>query len=210
MRLYADRPDLRARQLTADVGLLAWAVLWVLVARVVHGAVLVLAEPGRAVADLGRSISDSMGSAAGVAEDVPVVGDELSSPFDALGDAGGAVTGAGDGAADAVRTLATVLAVVLVALPVGWLLLRWLPWRLGWLREARAAEQVLAGEPDLELLAARALATAPLPALAALPSGTGASWRQGDPDAVRALAGLELRRLGLALPVRQPTSSSPT
>src|SRR4051794_38475585 len=92
MRLYADRPDRRTRQVAADAGLLAWAVLWVLVARAVHRAVLVLADPGNAVADLGRSISDTMGSAAGAAADVPVVGDELSGPFDALGQAGGAVT----------------------------------------------------------------------------------------------------------------------
>ena len=204
MRLYADRPDLRTRQLGADLGLLAWAVVWVLVARAVHGAVLVLAEPGRAVADLGRSISDSMGSAAGAAEDVPVVGDELSAPFDALGEAGGSVTGAGESATDAVQTLATVLAVVLVLLPVGWLLLRWARWRLGWLRQARAADRLLAygadGLPDLELLAARAMATAPLSQLARLPAGTGAGWRAGDPTALRALAGLELRRLGLRVP----------
>jgi len=204
MRLYADRPDRRARQLAADLGLVAWAVLWLLVARVVHGAVLVLAEPGRALADLGRSISDTMGSAAGAAEDVPVVGDELASPFDALGEAGGSVTGAGQGAQDAVQTLATVLAVVLVVLPVGWLVLRWLPWRLGWLREAIAADRLLArgadGLPDLELLAARAMATAPLPRLARLPAGTGAGWRAGDPAALRALAGLELERLGLRPP----------
>ena len=54
MRVYADRPDRRARQLVGDLGLLVWLLLWVLVARLVHGAVLVLAEPGRAVEDLGR------------------------------------------------------------------------------------------------------------------------------------------------------------
>ncbi|WP_369141169.1 hypothetical protein [Modestobacter versicolor] len=204
MRLYADRPDARARQLATDLGLVAWTVLWVLVARAVHGAVLVLAEPGRAVADLGRSISETMGNAAGAAEDVPLVGDELSGPFDALGEAGGAVTGAGEGATDAVQTLATVLAVVLVVLPVGWLLLRWLRWRLGWSREATAADRLLRygadGLPDLELLAARAMATAPLPQLARLPAGTGAGWRAGDPAALRALAGIELARLGLRVP----------
>ena len=204
MRLYADRPDRRARQLAADLGLVAWAVLWVLVARVVHRGVLLLAEPGEAVADLGRSISDTMGSAAGAAEDVPLVGDELSAPFDALGEAGGSVTGAGQSAQDAASTLATVLAVVVVVLPVGWLLVRWLRWRLGWLREARAADRLLAhgadGLPDLELLAARAMATAPLPQLARLPAGTGAGWRAGDPAALRALAGLELDRLGLRAP----------
>jgi hypothetical protein len=200
MQLYAQDPVRRTRQLAADAGMLAWVLLWVLVARTVHAAVLVLAEPGRAVEDLGDSVAGNMASAAGVAEDVPVVGDELAAPFGALADAGGSVTGAGQAAQDAVGTLATVLAVVLVLLPVGWLLLRWLPWRLRWAREAGAARQLLTGTPDLHLLAARAVATAPLPRLATLPSGTGAAWQAGDPAAVRALAGLELRRLGLRLP----------
>ena len=203
MQLYAQHPILRARQLTADLGFVAWIALWVLVARAVHGAVLVLAEPGRAVEDLGSSVAGNMSSAAQAAEDVPIVGDELSAPFDALASASGSVSGAGQAAQDAVGTLATVLAVVLVVLPVGWLLLRWLPWRLAYAREAGAARRLLRGTPDLELLAARALATAPLPQLAALPAGTGAAWRSGDPAAVRSLAGLELRRLGLRLPEGQ-------
>lgn len=199
MRLYAQNPALRLRQLAADLGLLVWIVGWVLAARAAHGAVLLLAGPGQAVEDLGRSVSGSMDSAAGVAEDIPVVGDELATPFEALSRASGSVRGAGQSAQDAVDTLATILAVALVVLPVGWLLLRWLPWRLRWWREADAAGRVLSGTPDLELLAARAMATAPLPRLAALPSGTGAAWRAGDPAAVRALAALELDRLGLRL-----------
>jgi hypothetical protein len=207
MQLYARSPVLRARQLAADLGMLAWLALWVLVARVVHGAVLVLAEPGLAVEDLGRSVAGTMESAAGVAEDVPLVGDELSAPFGALSDAGGSVSGAGQAAQDAVGTLATVLAVVLVVLPVGWLLLRWLPWRMRWAREATAAGTLLRGTPDLHLLAARALATAPLPRLAALPPGTGAAWQAGDPAAIRALAALELGRLGLRLPAEDGVGS---
>ncbi|MGY1714907.1 hypothetical protein ACI78R_10645 [Geodermatophilus sp. SYSU D01106] len=211
MRLYAARPDHRLRQLLADAGLLAWVVLWVVVARTVHGAVLVLAEPGRAVEDLGSSVADSMGSAADAAQDVPVVGDELSSPFDALGDAAGSVRGAGQAAQDAVGTLAFVLAVVLVVLPVGWALLRWLPWRLGWIREATAVTRLAGGRhPDLHLLAARAVATAPLPRLAALPPGTGEAWRAGDPAAVRALAALEAGRLGLRLPAPDGPGSGAT
>lgn len=200
MQLYAQHPTIRARQLAADLGLVAWLVLWVLVARLVHGAVLLLAAPGQAVEDLGRSVSGNMSSAASAARDVPLVGDQLSGPFRSLAHAGNSVRGAGQSAQDAVGTLAAVLAVVLVVLPVGWLLLRWLPWRLGWLREARAARRLLDGTADLELLAARALATAPLPRLAALPAGTGAAWRAGEPAAVRSLAALELGRLGLRLP----------
>jgi hypothetical protein len=200
MQLYAQHPVLRTRQLSADAGFAAWILLWVLLARLVRNAVLVLAEPGRAVEDLGRSVAGNMASAAGVAEDVPVVGDELATPFDSLADAGGSVSGAGQSAQDAVGTLATVLAVVLVVLPVGWLLLRWLPWRLRYAQEAGAARRLVSGTPDLHVLAARALATAPLPRLAALPAGIGAAWQAGDPAAVRALAALELDRLGLRLP----------
>ncbi|NEK85837.1 hypothetical protein GCU60_08690 [Blastococcus saxobsidens] len=202
MRFYAEQPALRSRQLAADAGVLLWTVFWVLVARVVHGAVLVLAEPGRAVEDLGRSVAGSMGSAAEAAEDVPVVGDELAAPFEALAGAGGSVGGAGRSAQDAVDTLALVLAVVLVLLPVGWLVSRWLPWRLRYAREAGAAQGMLTTPGDLEILAARALATAPLPELATLPDGTGAAWRRGDPTAVRALAAVELARLGLRPPPR--------
>jgi hypothetical protein len=208
MRLYAQRPDVRLRQVLADLGMLAWVVLWVLVARAVHGAVLALAEPGRAVEDLGASVADSMGSAADVAGDVPVVGDELATPFEALGAAGDSVGGAGQSAQDAVDTLAFWLALVLVVLPVGWLLLRWLPWRLGWAREATAVSRLLASGADLDLLAARAVATAPLSRLAALPPGTGAAWRAGDPATTRALAALEADRLGLRLPVAGPGATA--
>ncbi|MCM3523338.1 hypothetical protein M3677_17150, partial [Curtobacterium sp. P97] len=106
MRPYADRPALRTRQVLADLSLLAWAVLWVVLARGVHAAVLVLAEPGVQLESLGRSISDTMGDAAGVARGVPLVGDELSAPFGALGDSGDGVAGAGQGVQDAVGTLA--------------------------------------------------------------------------------------------------------
>jgi hypothetical protein len=192
MRPYADRPALRSRQLLADLSLLAWAVLWVVVARVVRAAVLVLVEPGVQLESLGRSIGDTMGDAAGVARDVPLVGDDLSAPLASLGDTGDGVAGAGQGLQDAVDTLAWVLAVALVVIPVGWALVRWAGWRLGWARQARAAAVL-----DVELLAARAVATAPLPALAGLPAGTGAAWRAGNAAATRALAELELRRLGL-------------
>jgi hypothetical protein len=162
------------------------------------------------VENLGKSVAGDMNSAADAASGVPLVGDELAKPLGALADAGGAVSGAGQSAQDAVATLATVLAVVLVVLPVGWLLLRWLPWRLQYAREAGAAQRLLTGTPDLEILAARALATAPLPRLAALPSGTGAAWHTGDPAAVRLLAALELDRLGLRLPAATELYSAST
>lgn len=208
MRLYARRPALRVRQLAADAGLLLWTLAWVLVALAVHRAVLVLAEPGRAVERLGGSVAGSMASAARTAGRVPGIGGGLAAPFRSLGRAGTSVGGTGQDVQSAVGTLAAVLAVVLVVLPVGWALARWLPWRVRWVREAAAAGRILAGTPDLDLLAARAAATASLPRLAALPAGTGAAWRAGDRAAVGALAAVELERLGLAQPEdRAPVSA---
>ncbi|MCW2699943.1 MAG: hypothetical protein JWQ45_1478, partial [Blastococcus sp.] len=157
MQPYAQHPVLRAQQVAADLCMVVWIVVCVLIARTVHAAVLALAQPGQAVEDLGNSVADTMNTAADAAEGVPLVGDQLSAPFGALAAAGGSVTGAGQAAQDAVGTLASVLAVVLVVLPVGWLLLRWLPWRLRYAREAAAARRMLAGTPDLHMLAARAL-----------------------------------------------------
>ena len=202
MPLYAQHPALRARQVAADLGMLAWTVLWVLVARAVHRAVLVLAEPGRAVEDLGESVAGTMNSAAEAAGDVPLVGDDLSAPFAALSEAGGSVRGAGQAAQDAVGTLASVLAVVLVVLPVGWLLLRWLPWRLDYAREAGAAAAAAdrhpgPGDPRRPGAGHRA------PAPARRPAGRHRRRLAGRrPRGVRALAGLELR--GSACACRLP------
>lgn len=113
------------------------------------------------------------------------------------------MAGAGQGVQDAAGTLAWVLAAALVVIPIGWAVVRWAGWRLGWAREAAAAVAL-----DVELLAARAVATAPLPALAGLPAGTGAAWRAGDAGATRALAELELRRLGLRGTGRAPGSEA--
>ena len=93
MQLYAQHPVVRLRQVAADVGMLVWLVVWVLIARATHAAVLVLAEPGRAVEDLGRSVAGNMNSAADAAEGVPLVGDELAAPFGSLADASGSVSG---------------------------------------------------------------------------------------------------------------------
>src|SRR5688500_13259502 len=102
MQLYAHHPVVRSRAVAAALDMLAWPVIWVLVARTVHGAVLVLAEPGRAVADLGGSVAGNMSSAADAAGGVPLVGDELAAPLQALADASGSVAGAGVAAQDAV------------------------------------------------------------------------------------------------------------
>lgn len=200
MRLYAERPELRWRQVAADLGMVLWIVLWIWAARETYDAVRVLDQPSRSVEELGSSVAGAMDTAAGIADGLPFVGDELAEPFQGLADAAGAVGGAGASMQDAVGTLATILTTALIVLPIGWLLLRWLPWRVRFVREVAVVDRMLEATLDVELLAARAVTTVGLPRLATLPPGTTGAWRSGDPEAARALAGLELERLGVRVP----------
>ena len=194
MRWYADSPALRTRQLVTDAVVLLWIALWCRIALAVHDAVRLLAAPGRQLQKAGTDLADGLGGAAERAGGVPVVGDELREPLDGASGAGRAVARAGTAQVEAVETLALLLALVVLILPVAWVIGRWLPGRLEWGREAAAAERLHA---DVELLALRAAAHAPLARLARLGPDPVGAWRRGDPGAAEALAALALSELGL-------------
>ena len=194
MRWYAETPALRTRQVLADAAMAGWALLWFLLARAVHRVVQALAAPGRELEEAGDGLTGSLSAAAERVGGVPGIGRGLRAPFDGAAGAAEAIARAGQAQQDAVGTLALVLALVVGGLPVAWALARWLPGRLSWSREAGAAHRL---RGDVELLALRAAANAPLPALARLGPEPVTRWRAGDEAAGRALAALELRRLGL-------------
>lgn len=197
MKLYAEVPGRRGRQIFLDLLVLAWLVLWVKIAFVVHDLVEKLAGPGRALESAGGRLSDSLGDAANKVKDVPVAGDALGGPLRAAGEAGRSLADVGAGQQTAVNRLALALALVVVIAPVLAVLLRYLPDRLRWIRNASAANRLRTTAGDLDLFAIRALAHQPLSSLARIgPDPAGAYLRQ-EPGAVRALADLELTALGL-------------
>jgi hypothetical protein len=87
-----------------------------------------------------------------------------------------------------------VLALVVAGCPVLLVLLRWLPARLAFAREHRAAVALRA---DVELWALRAALHRPLTELAGLGPDAVGRWRRGEPGAADALAALERRSVGL-------------
>jgi hypothetical protein len=194
MTWYAQTPALRTRQLVSDALLLLWLAAWAWLAHAVHEAVQRLAGPGRSLEDAGRSIGSGLGGAAERAGDVPVVGGALRAPLAGAADGGRALERAGVAQQSAVDHLALLLALVLFVLPAAWALARWLPGRLRWRRNARAALLLRA---DVDLLALRAATSAPLDELARLGPEPVGRWRRGEPGAAEALAALELRALGL-------------
>ncbi|MDQ4038897.1 MAG: hypothetical protein M3313_11260 [Actinomycetota bacterium] len=201
MRIYAQTPLFRARQLFGDLLLLGWCIAWILLAFLLHGLVSELAGPGRLLEDAGRDLTGSMNEVSEAVGEVPVAGDALQAPFDLAGGVGDQMREAGQSEQDAVARLAFWLALLIAVLPIVWAVFRWLPRRLRWIREADAARRVI---DDVELFALRALTNRSLGELARLGPGPAAAWRSGDKAILLALAELELSALGLRPPA-QPT-----
>lgn len=198
MQLYAEDRILRIRQIATDAFVVGWVVGWALLGRALHGLVSGLAGAGRLLEDAGGDFARSAGGAADRVDDLPVLGDRLATPFGAVADGGSAVARAGVAQQDAVSTLALALGVLLALLPIVWLLGRYLPGRLRWVRQANAARALLDGAGDLRLFALRALANQPLERLRAVAPDPAGAFEAGDRDVVAALAALELGTLGLA------------
>ncbi len=198
MRWYAERPARLVRQLTADLLVLVWIVVAVLVGGAVHDGLTALQGPARTLADAGGRIEDTFTGASQSASGLPFVGDDLARALTPGVDAGAGLARAGQDYGDTIGTLATAVGVLVplaLLLPV---LLTWLPLRLRYARRAGAAVSARSGSPDL--LALRALARAPMHRLQAVSSDPAAGWRTGDPDVLVRLAALELDSLGLRAP----------
>ncbi len=196
MKIYADAPVRRGRQLLTDGVVVLWVVLWVQLGRVVFHAVDALAAPGRALQSAGGGLSRSLGDAAGRARELPLVGSPLAGPLSAAARAADDVAGAGAAQQTAVAHLALVLGLVVALLPIALMLLRWLPQRVSWVRTATAAARSR-DHLDEDLLALRALAHRPLWELQRIDPRPGAAYAGGDRTVVARLARLELDALGL-------------
>ena len=208
MKLYADIPARRTRQVAGDVWLVGWTVLWIWIAIKLHGLIMNLAAPGLAIADGANDLAGSISSAGDSISGLPLVGDTLGGPFDGMSSAASAIASAGQAEADAVAALAMFLSVSLAVLAFASFAVFWVPLRIGFVRRASAAQRFVDADEDLDLFALRALARQPLHVLARINDDPAGAWRRGDRVIIDALAGLELREEGLRPPVR-PGSTRP-
>jgi hypothetical protein len=197
VKLYADRLPTALRQLITDILVVVWVYLWIRAALWVHDMVAKLAVPGEKLQSAGSGLADNLADAGTKVGKVPLVGDQLVKPFGGASDAARSLADAGRQQQEVVGRLSVVLALTAVAVPLGLVLFLWLPRRLRWIRRAGVAAAVRDQPAGRDLLALRALATQPLGQLSRLGPDIAQSWRNGDAEAVDALAALELRRLGL-------------
>ncbi len=197
MKLYADLPLTRARQILTDLFVIVWVYVWIQLGVSLYDLVERLAAPGRSIEHAGTGMADGLSSAGNRIDDVPGVGGALATPFARAADAARSLASAGHEQQQVVHDLALTLALVVVVVPLSLVAFGWLPLRLRWMRRAAVASRLRLDVPGKDLLALRALATQPLRRLTALDPRIAAAWRRGDPQAVESLAALELRGLGL-------------
>jgi hypothetical protein len=200
MKLYADHAARRSRQVAGDLLVLVWVLLWVWLGTAVHDAVSALGGVGELVTDSGVSMAGDLREAGERAAAVPLVGDQLRSPFDSAAGAARTLAEAGRMQQEAVAQIGLLLGLTTALVPVVLVLLLWLPRRVTFVRRAYAAQRHLDAAEDLDLLALRAMAGQPLHRLARVSDDPVGEWRRGEAAVVRRLADLELHDLGLRLP----------
>lgn len=194
MKIYAELPGLRVRQLLSDAAVLAWILVWVWIGLRVKELVEALAAPGQRLEDAGGSLAGSAARLGGRADDLPLLGKRLGDAFGTVADGGRALERAGVAQQHAVHTLAIWLGVAIALAPIMWALVRYVPGRVRWVREATAATQLRDGGVDLRLFALRALANTPLSELRRISADPAGDYAAGRYEA---LAAVELGSLGL-------------
>ncbi|TDB69674.1 hypothetical protein [Micromonospora sp. KC723] len=197
MKIYADRYPVFLRQLLTDLLVVVWVYAAIRFARWLHDLVQRLAVPGEKLEGAGGGLADNLAEAGGKVGRVPLVGDELTGPFERAAAAARAVAEAGRDQQELVGQLALALSLAVLVFPLGLVLFGWLPPRVRWMRRAASAKALAAAPAGRDLLALRALTNQPLRKLTRVDPDVAEAWRRGDDATVDALAALELRRLGL-------------
>lgn len=204
MKLYADLPGRRAAQVLSDLFVLAWAVLWVWLARKVYDATMLLAEPGRQLEGAGSGFRGKMNGAGDAVDNLPFVQNRLADPLRNVAGVGTSIEEAGRQLVDAVSRLAFALELVTALVPILLVTCVWLYFRGRFVVRAAAAQRLIDEDSDLDLFALRAMAHQPMRKLARVTPDPAGAWRRGDTAQIRELALLELRDSGLRPPRRYP------
>jgi hypothetical protein len=197
MSLYSDYSAARTRQIIADVIGLISVIVVVAIAASITATIRTLAAFGRDLETAGLDFQEGLLGAADALGDVPVIGDGIRAPFDAAAAAGQSVADAGRGQQELVEFIAVSVGWSVALVPLLVIALVWVLPRVRFaLRSHRMRAMIQAGL-TVDTLAARALARAPLSQLVAVHPDPAAAWRSQQPEALRKLAAIELRRAGI-------------
>lgn len=209
MKIYADAPARRSRQIVGDVTVAVWVVLWVRLAVAVREATLTLTAPGEQLESAGSGLAGKLRDAGAAVDNVPLVGDQVRAPFDGAGDAAAGIAAAGTAQVEAVHVLAFWLSLTVGGIPILVVVAAYLSLRWRFVREATAGQRYLDAGGDVSLFALRAMSRQPLRRLRRISGDPVRAWQDGDAHVVRELAVLELTGLGLAPPAVPRSTLAP-
>jgi hypothetical protein len=185
--------------LALDAIMIAWTIVWVIVGVAVADALGELTRltgtfraVGAAVTEVGETLA---------AVNLPLIGEALDRASAAVGDAGRDIVARGEETRDEIRRAAALIGAAVALIPILSLVMPYAPARAARAAETSALRRLLASgasarDPGLEaFLAQRALTHLPYRRLERVAERP---WELEDGDTRRALAGEELRRLGLS------------
>lgn len=199
---YSTKPLRLFAQLMSDVTVAVWTMIWVFVGIAVYDAIATIADAGRQVESGSKGVADNLASAGHGAQHIPLLGDAVSQPLVAASTAALDIAGAGHDLDTTASWLAVLLAMAVASVPILVVVVPWLFLRLRFFRRKWVVTALAATSAGEQLLALRALTNRPPGKLAAVSPDPVGGWRREDPVTIRALAALELRAAGIAIPAR--------
>jgi hypothetical protein len=199
---YSTKPLRLFAQLMSDVTVAVWTMIWVFVGIAVYDAIATIADAGRQVESGSKGVADNLASAGHGAQHIPLLGDAVSQPLAAASTAALDIAGAGHDLDTTASWLAVLLAMAVASVPILVVVVPWLFLRLRFFRRKWVVTALAATSAGEQLLALRALTNRPPGKLAAVSPDPVGGWRREDPVTIRALAALELRAAGIAIPAR--------
>ncbi|MEI8081182.1 MAG: LuxR C-terminal-related transcriptional regulator, partial [Actinomycetes bacterium] len=94
LKLYADTPTRRVRQIVADVWFVVWVFLWIWLGIRLHDLIVPLGTPGEKLQSAGESLASNMTAAGTWISELPLVGGSGSSAFEKMSGAAQALADA--------------------------------------------------------------------------------------------------------------------
>lgn len=199
MRTTRIRTTRRVADMAGDLSLIAWALLWLFLARSLKDTLDSLSRPVERLGTTTGSVADRLEETGEALKEIALVGDRLAGPFPEMASAMRELSTQLTVQVASMGTASTWFVPLVFLLPtviaVGW----YIPWRVRRVRETAAARAILRQSPSLELFALRGITTAPLGDIAGISTTPVPAWQAGDPSTVNQLAELALARLGIEL-----------
>lgn len=206
MKLYADLPARRTRQIIWDLLGLAFIVFWVWLGVTVYHGVNELGAVGEQMESVGASLAQNLTDMGDKLGSIPLIGDGIRAPFDAASGGAQNIEQAGKDQQEFINNLAWLVSIGLVIAPILATLCLWLIPRGKFVAAARRIRAVAATPGGDDLLALRALARRSLNELASVGPDVAQGWRRGETEVIAALAALEKRAAGLVIRAAPPAT----